>query len=77
MGLKGGIGYVRLLDEAGGEVRDPFLPLDAEFWNRDRTRFTVFFDPGRAEARHSAQTRRWAARSSTAAPIRWSFARVA
>ena len=47
MGLKGGIGYVRLLDEAGDEVRDPFLPLDAEFWNRDRTRFTVFFDPGR------------------------------
>lgn len=47
MGLKGGIGYVRLLDEAGREVEDPFLPLDAEFWNRDRTRFTVFFDPGR------------------------------
>jgi hypothetical protein len=47
MGLKGGIGHVRLLDEAGGEVRDPFLPLDADFWNRDRTRFTVFFDPGR------------------------------
>jgi hypothetical protein len=47
MGLKGGIGFVRLLDETGDEVRDPFLPLDAEFWNRDRTRFTVFFDPGR------------------------------
>jgi hypothetical protein len=47
MGLKGGIGFVRLLDEAGDEVRDPFLPLDADFWNRDRTRFTVFFDPGR------------------------------
>ena len=47
MGLKGGIGYVRLLDEAGDEVRDPFLPLEADFWNRDRTRFTVFFDPGR------------------------------
>jgi hypothetical protein len=47
MGLKGGIGHVRLFDEAGPEVEDPFLPLDAEFWNRDRTRFTVFFDPGR------------------------------
>ena len=23
------------------------MPLDADFWNRDRTRFTVFFDPGR------------------------------
>ena len=47
MGRKGGIGYVRLLDEAGDEVREPFLPLDADFWNRDRTRFTMFFDPGR------------------------------
>ena len=47
MGHKGGIGYVRLLDEAGDEVREPFLPLDADFWNRDRTRFTMFFDPGR------------------------------
>jgi hypothetical protein len=47
MGWKGGIGHVRLLDEAGRDVEDPFLPLDAEFWNADRTRFTVFFDPGR------------------------------
>jgi hypothetical protein len=47
MGRQGGIGFVRLVDEAGDEVREPFLPLDAEFWNRDRTRFTVFFDPGR------------------------------
>ena len=47
MGLKGGVGYLRLLDDTGDEIRDPFLPLDAEFWNRDRTRFTVFFDPGR------------------------------
>ena len=31
----------------GKEVKDPFLPLDAEFWNDDRTRYTVFFDPGR------------------------------
>ena len=28
-------------------MTDPFLPLDAEFWNDDRTRYTVFFDPGR------------------------------
>jgi hypothetical protein len=28
-------------------VKDPFLPLDAEFFNDDRTRYTVFFDPGR------------------------------
>src|SRR5688572_555721 len=47
MGMKGGLDYVHLLDEEGKEVRDPFLPLDAEFWNDDRTRYTVFFDPGR------------------------------
>ena len=47
MGMKGGLDYVRLLDDQGREVKDPFLPLDAEFWNDDRTRYTVFFDPGR------------------------------
>ena len=54
MGLKGGLDYIHLLDDAGSEVKDPFLPLDTEFWNDDRTRYTVFFDPGRAEARHRA-----------------------
>ena len=47
MGMKGGLEYVHLLDDQGREVKDPFLPLDAEFWNDDRTRYTVFFDPGR------------------------------
>ena len=47
MGMKGGLDYVHLLDEEGKEVVDPFLPLDAEFFNDDRTRYTVFFDPGR------------------------------
>lgn len=47
MGMKGGLDYVHLLDDQGKEVVDPFLPLDAEFWNDDRTRYTVFFDPGR------------------------------
>lgn len=49
MGLKGGLDYIRLLDEQSQEVKDPFLPLDAEFWNADHTRFTVFFDPGRVK----------------------------
>lgn len=49
MGLKGGLEHVRLLDEQRHEVIDPFLPLDAEFWNHDHTRFTVFFDPGRVK----------------------------
>ena len=47
MGMRGGLDFVKLFDEAGKEVIDPFLPLDAEFWNDDRTRYTVFFDPGR------------------------------
>ena len=47
MGMKGGLDYIHLLDDRGQEVKDPFLPLDAEFWNGDRTRYTVIFDPGR------------------------------
>ena len=47
MGMKGGLTYVHLFTEEGAEVADPFLPLDAEFFNDDRTRYTVFFDPGR------------------------------
>jgi hypothetical protein len=47
MGRRGGLDHVALLDENGREVADPFLPLDAEFWNDDRTRYTLFFDPGR------------------------------
>jgi hypothetical protein len=47
MGSQGGLDFVHLLDESGQEVKDPFLPLDAEFFNEDRTRYTVFFDPGR------------------------------
>jgi hypothetical protein len=47
MGRHGGLPYVRLIDEGGRIVDDPFLPLDADFWDADRTRYTVFFDPGR------------------------------
>jgi hypothetical protein len=49
MGRRSGIDYVALLDENGKQVEGPFLPLDYEFWNADRTRFTVFFDPGRVK----------------------------
>ena len=49
MGRRSGIDYVALLDERGKEVEGPFLPLDYEFWNADRTRFTLFFDPGRVK----------------------------
>jgi hypothetical protein len=49
MGRRSGIEYVALLDEQGKDVDGPFLPLDYEFWNADRTRFTVFFDPARVK----------------------------
>ena len=47
MGMKGGAEYIRLLDEDGHVVDDPFLPLDLALWNRDRTRYTLLVDPGR------------------------------
>jgi hypothetical protein len=49
MGLGDGSRYLRLVDEAGRPVDDPFLPLDVELWNEDRTRYTVLFDPGRVK----------------------------
>jgi hypothetical protein len=49
MGLAGGSTHVRLLDHTGRAVDDPFLPLDVDLWNEDRTRYTVLFDPGRVK----------------------------
>ncbi len=49
MGLRGGFEHIVLLDDKGNEVVDPFLPLEADFFNDDRTRYTVFFDPGRVK----------------------------
>ena len=45
MGMKGGLSYVHLFEEDGAEVVNPFLPLDPEFFNDDRTRYTMFLDP--------------------------------
>ncbi|MEQ1689769.1 MAG: hypothetical protein ABMA00_00680, partial [Gemmatimonas sp.] len=36
-------------DEGDLEVKSAFLPLDADFWNDDRTRYTAFLDPGRVK----------------------------
>lgn len=44
-----GLRFVRLLDESGDEVIDPFLPLGDAFWDREMKRYTVFFDPGRVK----------------------------
>ena len=49
MGLGAGSPYIRLVDEHGGPLADPFLPLDVDLWNADRTRFTVLYDPGRVK----------------------------
>ena len=49
MGLGAGGAHVRLLDERGQPVADPFLPLDVDLWNADRTRYTVLYDPGRVK----------------------------
>jgi hypothetical protein len=49
MDWRSGYDYLQLLDDRGEEVVDAFLPLDADFWNHDRTRYTVFFDPGRVK----------------------------
>lgn len=40
---------IRLLDERGRAVEDPFLPIDVQLWNEDRTRYTLLFDPGRVK----------------------------
>jgi hypothetical protein len=49
MGRGAGPDHVQLIDAAGREVVDPFLPVEGEFWNADRTRYTLFFDPGRVK----------------------------
>jgi hypothetical protein len=46
---QGGAEHVRILDEQGRALADPFLPLDTELWSRDRTRITLLFDPGRVK----------------------------
>ena len=38
--------FVHLIDDGGNEVKNAFLPLDADFWNPDHTRYTIFLDPG-------------------------------
>src|SRR5688572_29922885 len=50
MERRSGIGHMKVLDEAGNEIRDAFLPLDYEFWSPDHTRFTALLDPGRVKA---------------------------
>lgn len=47
MERRGGRDVVHLLDDQGQQVKDAFLPLDAELWNEDRTRYTIGLDRDR------------------------------
>jgi hypothetical protein len=49
MGNSGALDHVKLEDERGQPVDIPFLPVQADFWNADHTRYTLFFDPGRVK----------------------------
>jgi hypothetical protein len=49
MTRRGALEHMRILDDAGKVVEDPFLPLDTDLWNHDATRLTVLFDPGRVK----------------------------
>ena len=49
MSRQPGTDFVHLLDDRGAEVKQAFLPLDADFWNPAHTRYTLFFDPGRVK----------------------------
>ncbi len=39
--------HIRLLDESGHPIADPFLELEEELWSPDGRRFTLLIDPGR------------------------------
>ncbi len=44
--------FVRLLDVTGGKeevVEGAFLPIEADFWSPDHTRYTIILDPGRVK----------------------------
>ena len=49
MGRVSALEHVRLIDQNGDHVIDPFLPVEAELWSMDRKRFTLLFDPGRVK----------------------------
>ena len=49
MSFSDGSSHIHLIDDQGRAVPDPFLPLDVDLWNEDRTRYTVLYDPGRVK----------------------------
>jgi hypothetical protein len=49
MSREGALPFVHLRTSAGDSVGNAFLPVDGDFWNEDRTRYTLFLDPGRVK----------------------------
>jgi hypothetical protein len=49
MGLESGVGKITLRESQGAEVAAAFVPIEADYFNQDRTRYTLFFDPGRVK----------------------------
>jgi hypothetical protein len=49
MSVGDALANVKLLDEAGREVRNAFLSMDQELWDPERRRLTLLFDPGRVK----------------------------
>src|SRR5207237_2205578 len=47
--------FVRISDTTASGAKEEknvdgaFLPVEANFWSRDHTRYTLFFDPGRVK----------------------------
>lgn len=52
--------YLSLIDEKGNVIQQPFLELYPILWNEDRTRLTIWFDPGRVK-RDLIKNRKWGA----------------
>ena len=56
MGSHSGLDFVHLLERTGADggtevpVEGSFLPVDANLWSPDHTRYTLYFDPGRVKA---------------------------
>jgi hypothetical protein len=55
MGNGAGLDFVKLVELSGPDGRaerveaGAFLPVEANFWSPDHTRYTLFFDPGRVK----------------------------
>jgi len=41
--------HIRLMNDRGEEEQGAFLQIDQELWNRETTRVTLLFDPGRVK----------------------------